>query len=28
LIEGVRYAWVESPGEVCLGDKFSVIFPE
>jgi hypothetical protein len=24
LIEGVRYAWVESPGEICLGDEFKV----
>jgi len=28
LIEGVRYASVESPGKACLGDEFSVIFPE
>ena len=21
LIDGVRYAWVESPGEICLGDE-------
>ncbi len=25
LIEGVRYAWVESPGELCLGDSFTLL---
>jgi hypothetical protein len=25
LREGVRYAWVETPGELCLGEIFEVI---
>ncbi|MDY6873537.1 MAG: hypothetical protein SVR81_06175 [Chloroflexota bacterium] len=25
LIEGVRYAWVETPGELCLGAEFEVV---
>ena len=25
LIDGVRYAWVEAPGMLCLGDSFEVI---
>lgn len=24
LIEGVRYAWVEKPGKLCLGDVFDI----
>ena len=24
LIEGVRYAWVETPGSICLGDTFTI----
>ena len=24
LIDGVRYAWVEKPGELCRGDSFTV----
>lgn len=25
LIEGVRYAWVETPGSLCLGDSFKIL---
>ncbi len=25
LLDGVRYAWVETPGELCLGDSFKVV---
>ena len=25
LIEGVRYAWVEVPGRLCMGDRFQII---
>ena len=25
LIEGVRYAWVEVPGNLCLGDQLEVV---
>jgi hypothetical protein len=25
LIEGVRYAWVEAPGGLCLGDQLKIV---
>ncbi len=25
LIDGVRYAWVESPGMLCQGDEFKIV---
>ena len=25
LIEGVRYAWVEAPGSLCIGDNLKVV---
>jgi len=25
LIDGVRYAWVEAPGKICLGDELKII---
>jgi hypothetical protein len=25
LLDGVRYAWVESPGKLCVGDSFKII---